>query len=1048
MRKVGQYIILLFALFHLPLSVANAAVADNSWLFYGKKGGYADNSTAMPIHHLKVSFPDCTLGNICSPNGNFSVILSDLAEQNSGKVSFFVNDTDVSMLLYYDAPKSTFRVKEFYQEQFFSHFTSDDNFFSWKIAGGRPSGDGRVRIILSNKRISGKFIDSDGDVPPLIKGKKATLHFAGSDKLVPHTFEVNIDSNGRYIAENLPTTDYKIYSKDIPLGETQIDNATEWTHTVPAFDLILSTSAPYRAGEFVVTSPESWNSRLKGTLTAFKQIAGDNVTMKINGNKIAMILPYMRKSADDLLFTGEVSGRTFLLKIPHPVPVNSGYEQFGMFNKEGYYAHTAIYNLPPDGLLSDTLPTIAINAVVPIYADTFKVHLYNTDGKAADVTSLFTWNSVAQSATISSAKFRTLYNSMAVGEGTLTGTMCDKGNSNRCFRTKHNVRKGDKTITIKAIPDSYIILRELHADKPIVRLGKTDKKGVYEFKALSTGKYQLLLADLNLESYGDEIITLSDSIEHELKVNTIRPNTDPLKITAGSLVQIYAEPIELHSTDYKEIDLAPFIPNLAEATVSLLGELPADYEVRNDGSIAILTKDNITNSYSNILFQHDDTVYQLPLFYNGAATTIVREAGLDYAMCPESRPICGNAFIDVAGVNRNIYDGKEPLQLTFPLSFKRNEINIQIEDGSDITAMFAIYPNSRRVALKKDFIPAFLSMLSNTTKPITINVKTRTYYLSLNAGYKRIETIIEVPDVASTYPLDGMRVKASCQYSGGYFSQISYIEDSRAVNFRDLPSCTYDLHLIDRYRMFQGDMSDVNISSGQSLFQIRFPISYIGGDDIQSAIALSMEDLSQELVQTLVAPDDTEGRLIISGVTPSLIVAYDNPLVFTFDTPFRYPAEDVVATLNDQDITELFVWNSDRSTLTLSNDRRNEFARLLDNRQQTIYFTIGVELMDHYEFSAVIGAGASDIVVQIVGDTPPASAHAILVGRKGVNGYEYRQSTGVVSGGRFRFASVPLGIYDIVLLGNDDTIYGSREIGVQVIASELQVELPIKRGTP
>jgi hypothetical protein len=831
------------------------------WLFYSGKGSYAERSGAMPIHQLQIELPECMLGNVCTYGGDFSVALPNATDNNSGKFAFFVNNTDVTMLIYYDAADKLFKVKNYYQGQFFAHFTDGDNYFRWKLESGKPSDSGRVRILLTNKRLSGRFVDSKGGVPPQIEGRTAVLRHDGSNLLVPHTFEVEIDAQGRYVADGLPTLGYRVSVKDLAAATVRMDSISKFDN-VTELSLVHTLSEP-------ASSPQ----------------AEDNST---------------------------------------------SYTQFGMFNKEGFYARTAI----------DEALTLSINAVVPIARKDFKVHLYNTDGKALDVTTLYSWSTASQSATISKNNAQRLY---SMG-GTLAATFCDSGKPDRCFRIKKELYTGD-----------------------------------------------------------------------------LSPQAD------------------------KE----PFNP-------------------------------------------------------------IITEDGMDYTMCPAARPLCGNAFVDISGVNGGIYNGKEPLRLVFPVAFKGSDVKVMLEGNSDITEMFAIQPNRRAIALRKEFIPAFLSVLSNTREPILLLVNDKRYHLSLVAGYKSLEVVVAAENDIPTILLEGLSVKLSCEDQ--HYTQSAEINSAGIVSFQDLPDCTYSMDLVDDSQIFAGHIDGVRVSSGQSQLHTRFPVTCVGSDDqyiencqpiipivsrrliapdfgvlfaedldnlsvsegieykvlgkgitlfaakssehselkfASYTVPLEISDISDYLIRTLAMPEDKPGTLRVSNVTPSFALLEDEPPVFEFDIPFTYDKYAVKVTLDGKNLSDMFIWTKG-SLLTILESKYSEFVELFANRQQALNIELTADAQSSYTFSAVLGVGASDIVVQAVGDSAAeaGSARALLIGRRAKNGNEYRQLADLSANGRARFAAVPLGIYDIIIFAQAEDIYGSKEVEVQTAESDLYIELPIKRLVP
>ncbi len=1148
------------------------------WRFYDKNGGYAAKSGAAPVLQLQVAFPDCQYVNICRPDGDFSVRLASVSDTNSRKASFFVNGEDVTTLFQYDENNQLFRIKEFYQQHFYKYFKGARGRFSWRITDDKVRLNGAADIILADRAIKGRVRNTAGKVPPLLVGKSVTLSFAGSDTVIPHSVSAVIDSRGDYSVPDLASFDYSISIDGVPsvkikLGALAVaDNITtlEVSHVVPDFDMILSSSedVPYRAGEFIILNPQQWDARLTGKVTDFRQMEGDPAKINVTGDSIALILPTEREDAGELVFHGAVGSKKFLLKIPHPVKLNTGYEQFGMLDSRGIYAQTRISGLQGGGVLPASamhIPAASVNSITRISKDYVKMHVYTADGKAADVTPFFIWSDSRQSMLADKARYKQLYDTLLNDSATLAATFCDRVQPDACFRIKQTVRPGgasvsvtvqpgDKNIKLSSLEGVFVIFRELHVtDSPVVRVAALDSKGVCRLDNIPAGSYQAQIADISLKHYGSSFINITDGDNMARRVLTVKLTAQSASggnksenvlrlMTEGNLVPLSVAPVTLYRNNYELLDLKQYSASNIDSVVAVnvLGEMPGEYILYPDNILSLLTADINKDIYATMLFTSGGRVYQLPFHYIGSEYPVVTEEGMDYTMCPDERPLCGNAFVSVKGAEQGIYNGKKVLQLTFPVPFGQNDLKVFMESDADVTEIFNVSPQNRSLTLKKEAIPGFLSNLATNSQPVRIEVKNKKYYLSLLAGYKSIEASVVDNYGAQSSLFSGLKAKASCEYAPDkFFSKIATIKGMGIVLFDDLPDCTYRLSIIDKERLFRGELDRLALSAGQNRLRTIFQVSctgsndqyvencqpflpvvqdrrlmapdfgvlfvdrYISGEpdaislrpstsplrykhlgrgviiyappmkpfeDNKSALTftsgsrhmeaiLDVGDIGGQLVKTVVRPPRAKTLIITAeGLTPSYVYTGSGPLVFKVGGGLKFSGEEVKVFIElggeETEITHLFTWDGQKSSLTLDKNEYDNFRGLLAGAQQRLYIALASDNpAKYYKVMAVIGGGAADIIGEAVIDPSAAAvqlkdAKALLIGKRSKNGNDFRQLTDVKSNRSFRFPNVPLGLYDLVVFDMEGDYYGSREISVQAERSDLYLELPVKKMMP
>ncbi|MDR2104739.1 MAG: hypothetical protein LBP51_03180 [Deferribacteraceae bacterium] len=822
---------------------------------WGFQQGYTAKSGAGAIHELKVKLPNCILGNVCTPDKPFSIAIADIPRRNLNNFRFFIGREDVSTLFYYNEGEQAFKVKEYYEPKFFSRFSNGNAFLSWRIGGAKGAITGNLRIIAADKAIRGKILTSTGKTPAYLAGRAVILKYNGSDAILPHTFSAVVDEEGGYVFENLPSFEYKPIIPDIAESYSELAafeseagrRILKIQHIVPDYEGIYSIDKSYRAGEFLQLFPAFLSPKLTGAITELIQLSGDVVYYKAVNNSIRLILPERRIKEDEITFSAKIGGKKVLFIFPHPVKIDRGYEQFAPFSGEGYYARTTLIPFDNGGVLeysSKNLPTAALNSWTAADGRSVKVHLFNPLGKAADITSYFTWDNAAQRLSLNRGSFDALYDDLKNNQAALGVTFCGALHKNRCFRINREIRPGGASLLVDvSIPptrDVYLLLRQIdNPNSPVVRVKPPDKDGKFRFTDIPEGRYQLLLADLSLKNRGSIFTSVAyEDNEEKAEINielAVSPilSTEPAdleKAFNGNWTPLLSEPLALHKDDFKRIDLKSFnIPAVDEVGVE--GYFPGEYNLHSDLSLTLYTKANNRDYYSVFTFKHRDKFYTLPIFYNGNDAPIVSEKGLDYTMCPKDRPYCSNAFVDVKGAQGGIYNGKSSLSLTFPFTFNRQDLSIVMEQVTDITELFLVNSRYNRITLKRSAIPAFLSYLSASASPIKITIKDRQYYLSLIAGYKSAE--ISVTDMygAQNPIFAGLEANVVCEYGGGrIYSRNVAVSSSGFILLEDIPDCSYHITLIDRKRYFAGEL-EMNLMAGQNKKKAILQVSCVSADE-------------------------------------------------------------------------------------------------------------------------------------------------------------------------------------------------------------------------
>ncbi len=1124
------------------------------WRFHKDKKGYGRLSGTSALHRLEASLPDCTLGNICKPGASFSLAITGVNEANSGAIHFYVNNEDVTTFFYYDVKNERFRVKQYNEARFFSFFKGNDDYLSWKSDNKKVQIEGNVRILLANRAIKGKVVTPSGSVPKKLIGKKVNFYFAGSDYIVPHSLQAVINERGEYYLDGLATFAYKpsfdiIQNNKIVLNSlTTRDNTTvlDILCVVPDYNYIISNDEDYRAGEFLIIKGSDLHPSLQGNIQRFEQIAGDSVRLGIVKNRFTMILPVERVLPDDLFFQGEIDNKTILLKIKHPVPARREYVQYSLFSTEGIYARTAITKLN-NGLLAANTTSMLSASVDSFYSSSqnnVKAHIFDENGTATDVTPFFSWDDDTQSLKGKEESRTRFYDILQNTNVTLIVTFCSKTDPDICFRIRDRLKPGGAGVEVrlgKTGSGKYAILRQINVVfNPVVAVSRANKNGIVAFDNVPQGKYIIIYADTELKHYGYNFATISAednakkrTIEADIPLRPIGENlNDKLLsvITNGNIQNINDGPIKLFPNDYKDIDLKQLgLPDKENiSSVQLLGELPGSYILYPDKILRFTTVDSYKDRSSVMLLESNNNIYTLSIVYAGTDKPVITQDKLDYSMCPSSRPVCGNAFVDVKGVTRGIYDGKNQLAIVFPLSFNRSDVKIMMESINDITEMFSIEPKYRRVVLKKSAIPEFLSNLSTNREPVAFYIKDQIYRLHITAGYKSIEVSVVDEDGGETSLFSGMDAHLACEYKQDeLYSHISRINRAGTVVFTDLPDCDYRLTLIDYNRMFYGVLNNLSLTTGQNRLRTMFPVSCVGNDDqfmrdcnplipiisnnrmispdigviftdkylpftikasvkpedsgmrssllgrgvvlfdngsVQSSairtliltdednnsvnIELNSSYIYNVLIKTLSWPSGYKKNILkVQGVDNSLIFNNRTPIRFVFDTELKYRSEEITVSVDYdgelEDISTMFMWDSNTNILSLKNSSLPDFTSLLDGRQRSIIFTIGKgDVKRQYVISAVIGAGVADITLDVtVNGKSVQQGKALLIGRASKNQYEYRQLATVNKNGRTYFSNIPRGGYELIFFDMDANAYGSRELSVHADQSDLYVTI-------
>jgi hypothetical protein len=828
------------------------AVNPALWNF---QQAYVSKSGTKAIHELQVKLPECTLANVCSADKPFTISFPRTNRQNLNSARFSIGKEDVSTLFYFNEQQQAFKIKEFYEPRFFDRFKGGKADFSWRVGYGKNAYADSVTVRLANKAVKGKIITATGKIPNYLAGKEISFIFSGSDTLLPHTMKASINKRGEYLLDNLPTFEYKpllpsLYDAALELKSYEVIDGKAYLsvlHVVPDYDAVFTVDTKgYRAGEFVVFSPASANPNFFGDISEFIQTSGDTAFFKPFRKNAAIIFPDRRVKEEEISFSAKVGGKKILFIFPQPIEIEKGYEQFSPFFGDGYYAHTILEGFDSSGVLSfgaKNIPSARINSFTNSSADSVKVHLFDPLGKAVDITSYFDWDNSAQRLTLNKSKFINLYTELKNNYSTLGVTFCGASDKSRCFRIKKEIRPAAAsfivTPTVKPTDDMFAALRQLdNTAQPVVRLAKASKDGKFIFSDVPEGRYQILLADLALKNQGYTYssVTFEDN-EEKTEINIVLPvsTIDPVKpdyqrVTRGNWIALMQEPLKIYKNDFKSIDLKAFnISSIDE--ISIAGYFPGEYSLHSDLSVIFYTGDNYNDLYSVLILRDKETLYTLPIFYNGNEPPIISEEGLDYTMCPKDRPHCSNAFVDIKGVTSGVYNGKNPLSLSFPITFNRQDLSVIMEQMSDITNLFLVNSKYNRITLKRSSIPAFLSYLSTNTSPIRINIKNRRYYLDLAAGYKNAEISVTDRLGAQNSLFSNLELNIACERGGKrIYSRNAAVTSSGFVQLDDLPDCAYHITLIDRKRFFSGEL-DMNLQAGQNKKKEILQVNCVSSDD-------------------------------------------------------------------------------------------------------------------------------------------------------------------------------------------------------------------------
>ncbi|MDR2400755.1 MAG: hypothetical protein LBD73_03785 [Deferribacteraceae bacterium] len=854
--------------------------------------GYTVKSGTAAIHELQVRLPDCMLGNVCIPNKPFSISFPQLSTKSLNSLKFFIGKEDISTLFYFNEQQQSFRIKEFYESQFFSHFKGEGAELSWRNGSGKNALTGRVRIILADKAIRGRIVAETGKNPAYLAGRELTFTFRGSDTILPHTFSTAIDRKGEYLLENLPSFEYKPTISPLTASKLKfisvetVDGITSLNieHTVPDYDELFNAEYNVnRGGEFIILAPSALTPRFSGDITEFIQKSGDQVRFKVTKNRVALLFPEKRSSAEVISFSARVGGKKILFIFPRPFKIDNIYEQFSPFSGDGYYAQTSLTGFENGGVLefnSKNIPSSSLNSFTKSSATNVKVHLFDLLGKAADITSYFDWNNAAQTLTLNPKRFKDLYERLKNNQATLGVTFCGAVYKNRCFRIKKEIRPGAAEVlvtpSITPTEDMFAVLRQLdNPELPLVRTAQADNGGRYRFIDIPEGKYQILLADLTLKNQGFlyTSVTFEDNEERteiniDLPVSPISQKPDWRMVTEGNWINLLEEPLRLHKNDFKSMDLKSFNISAVD-DISVAGYFPGEYTLHSDLTLMLYTRESSKDFHSVFILKNRDMLYTLPIFYNGNDLPVISEEGLDYAMCPKDRPHCTNAFVDIKGVSGGIYNGRIPLSLSFPITFNRQDLSVVMEQVSDITDLFLVNSKYNRITLKRSAIPAFLSYLSTNSSPVRITVKNRRYYLNLIAGYKSAEISVTDTFGAQNALFSGLEMNVACEYGlGRIYSSNVAVSTSGFVRLDDLPDCAYHISLIDRKRFFAGEL-DMSLQAGQNKKKEILQVSCVSANDqfVDNCIPIIPVVSKNRLIAPEVALlfADTEGTADVDG---------------------------------------------------------------------------------------------------------------------------------------------------------------------------------------
>ena len=211
----------------------------------------------------------------------------------------------------------------------------------------------------------------------------------------------------------------------------------------------------------------------------------------------------------------------------------------------------------------------------------------------------------------------------------------------------------------------------------------------------------------------------------------------------------------------------------------------------------------------------------------------------------------------------------------------------------------------------------------------------------------------------------------------------------------------------------------------------------ISAPEGDAGIPLKIDSIDANLIRTDIMPEGgQEVALEIEGVTSAFVYPGMERLSFRFNLPFTYNAEEVSVKLlrgeENIDITEFFDWNKEKAQFALKNGKEQEFMALFARRQRGLSFIFAPsDMLRHYSITAVIATPAADVMLQIASDTALSKdAGAILIGRHGNNGFDFRLTTTIRSHGTL-FSHVPMGTYDVVVYDFRQGLFGSREIRLQ-----------------